>query len=616
MAKNIEPNLKKIGDYLKLDDNTVFVIPEYQRAYSWESANCDKLWNDIITFSESDSKDRYFFGTIIINCDDNDKKLGLIDGQQRTTTFLLLLKALLIRINNALTEISNDEESSEIRRALENRRKELMEILCKADQDDILNFPNKDKDQELFGNIKLIDNQSINEQYKGDLTTILRAIDYNDAEKNVTKIPRKQKDNKYTNFFKNFKFFYDKASKENLTKLNTIAKTIIYKCEVIEIKSWQVEQAITMFNSLNSDGLPLCDSDIISAQLYASAKNLNIIDEYKGLWDELNSIINELSNKKIITIDSLLNQQMYIERTRNGDTVKNGSIDVTVPGVRRYYIELNKELINNPIDLCEKLLKLAKNWRKVSDYSCVQVLFKLSDNAKFYFASYLSRYKDDEITEELIKPVVESFIKLFIILELTDIGYSSRYFKTYLFKEEVRLINREVNENELKEDIRNHIIQNEAIWSKDTIKSLIMDYDKHILVFVNEYLFARNNSLTFELGDRCDVEHIMPYSGKTHVDIRNDAGMSSLEEFDEYVNKLGNKILLEEEINRSISNNWFRTKISTNIESKTGYINSKFPMAKALVNQFKGDEKPFWKKEDIIKATEEAANRIVDFIFE
>lgn len=35
MAKNIEPKLKKIGDYLKLEEDTVFTVPEYQRAYSW-----------------------------------------------------------------------------------------------------------------------------------------------------------------------------------------------------------------------------------------------------------------------------------------------------------------------------------------------------------------------------------------------------------------------------------------------------------------------------------------------------------------------------------------------------------------------------------------------------
>lgn len=94
-----------------------------------------------------------------------------------------------------------------------------------------------------------------------------------EAESRVYKIPRKQKDNKYTNFFRNFKFFYERATELSDSQLNKFAKTLTDSCEVIEIKSWQVEQAITMFNSLNSDGLPLYDADIISAKLYAELKS-------------------------------------------------------------------------------------------------------------------------------------------------------------------------------------------------------------------------------------------------------------------------------------------------------------------------------------------------------
>ena len=49
--------------------------------------------------------------------------------------------------------------------------------------------------------------------------------------------------------------------------------------------------------------------------------------------------------------------------------------------------------------------------------------------------------------------------------------------------------------------------------------------------------------------------------------------------FNDYINKIGNKILLEYNINRSIGNEWFRTKISTKIGEKSGYINSTFPLA-------------------------------------
>ena len=146
MAKSIEPKLRKIGDYLKLEEQTVFTIPEYQRAYSWGISNCDKLWQDIIDFVEAGSKDRYFFGTIIINCQDYDTKFGLIDGQQRTTTFLLLLKALLVRINPVLNTPVYDEESASLFRGLRDRRRRIMGILYKAEPEDISDKPDREKD--------------------------------------------------------------------------------------------------------------------------------------------------------------------------------------------------------------------------------------------------------------------------------------------------------------------------------------------------------------------------------------------------------------------------------------------------------------------------------------
>lgn len=272
MAKNIEPKLKKIGNYLKLEEDTVFMIPEYQRAYSWEIDNCDKLWQDINDYVDSGSKDGYFFGTIIINCQDNDTKYSLIDGQQRTTTFLLLLKALLVRINIAIERTTSDEDSASLCRGLQERRRRIMGILYKAETEDISDKPDRSKDAEICHHSVILENHSINEKYKTELNTILQATDYDAAEANVIKIKYKQKDNRYTNFFRNFKFFYNKISELSDSQLNTIAKSVIDNCEVIEIKSWQVEQAITMFNSLNSDGLPLYDSDIISAKLYAEAE--------------------------------------------------------------------------------------------------------------------------------------------------------------------------------------------------------------------------------------------------------------------------------------------------------------------------------------------------------
>lgn len=613
MAKNIEPKLKKIGDYLKLEEDTVFTIPEYQRAYSWGIDNCDKLWQDISDFVESESKDRYFFGTIIINCQDNDTKYGLIDGQQRTTTFLLLLKALLVRINIAIERTASDEDSASLCRGLQERRRRIMGILYKAETEDISDKPDAAKDAEICRRGIILENFSINEQYKTELSTILQATDYASAEARVIKIKYKQKDNRYTNFFRNFKFFYGKISELSDSQLNSIAKSITDNCEVIEIKSWQVEQAITMFNSLNSDGLPLYDSDIISAKLYAEAEKRGKEKEFADLWKQLNNCINELESTRIADINSILMQYMYYIRTVNKETIsETGAINVTTPGLRRYFTEINKMPITDPIGMCSDMVKLAKVWKKVSEYPQMKVLLKFNENTKLFLASYFFRFDENNITEELVEPILECLLRLFSLLELVDVGYSSKYFKTFLFGAEVKLVSKSTTVDAITQDFNEHIRSN---WDKETIWAALHDYDGNVLVYLNEFLFAKEKGLSFTLGTKYDIEHIMPYSGNNLQEIRKDAEIDSEEEFYGVVNKLGNKILLEEKINRAIGNEWFRTKVSTKLENKTGYIDSKYPIARALVSKYQSANKPYWKKDDIMSATDKASDRIVRFIF-
>ena len=544
MAKNIEPKLKKIGDYLKLEEDTVFTIPEYQRAYSWSIENCDKLWQDINDFVESESKDRYFFGTIIINCQDNDTKYGLIDGQQRTTTFLLLLKALLVRINKAILRTSNDDDSAGLCRGLKERRRRIMGILYKVETEEISDNPDSAQDADICNNVNILENYSINEQYKTELKTILQATDLESAEAGVIKIRYKQKDNRYTSFFRNFKFFYNKICELSDSQLNSIAKSITDNCEVIEIKSWQVEQAITMFNSLNSDGLPLYDSDIISAKLYADAEKIGKEKAFADLWKQLNDIINELDSLRIADINSILMQYMYYVRTVNKETIsETGSINVTTPGLRRYFTEINKKPISNPIDMCNDMIKLAKIWKKVSVYSQMRLLLKFNENTKLFLASYFYRFNEEDITEDIVTPILDCFLRLFALLELVDVGYSSKYFKTFLFGEEVKFIDETVSIDDIVEDFNDHISSN---WSKDNVEAALLDYDGNILVYLNEYLFAKEKGMQFEFGAKYDIEHIMPYSGSNLQEIRKDAEIGSEEEFNGIVNKLGNKIVLEE----------------------------------------------------------------------
>ena len=104
----------------------------------------------------------------------------------------------------------------------------------------------------------------------------------------------------------------------------------------------------------------------------------------------------------------------------------------------------------NPIGMCSDMIKLAKIWEKVSEYPQMKVLLKFNENTKLFLASYFFRFNDDDIKEEIIAPVLECLLRLFSLLELVDVGYSSRYFKTFLFGEEAKFANVSIGVSEIK----------------------------------------------------------------------------------------------------------------------------------------------------------------------
>ncbi len=94
-----------VNDFFALT-GTIFSIPVYQRNYTWKEENCKKLLQDIVSISQN--KKTHFMGSItyILHLIDDEKSLRqlqefvIIDGQQRITTIMLLLKAIETKIQN------------------------------------------------------------------------------------------------------------------------------------------------------------------------------------------------------------------------------------------------------------------------------------------------------------------------------------------------------------------------------------------------------------------------------------------------------------------------------------------------------------------------------------
>ena len=101
---------KKIKQLFE-DKRSDFLIPDYQRPYAWGEDECQTLWKDIFDFAfpdkkpeKFDSDEEYFLGPIVTF--ENNKKLEVIDGQQRLTTLMLLLRVFYKRLEKMEDENS------------------------------------------------------------------------------------------------------------------------------------------------------------------------------------------------------------------------------------------------------------------------------------------------------------------------------------------------------------------------------------------------------------------------------------------------------------------------------------------------------------------------------
>src|SRR5687768_1750037 len=87
----------KLLDFLKKSPQ--FVIPIYQRTYSWTEKECRQLWDDIVRCGENAKIGVHFVGSVVyiesgLSQVSHQAPLLVIDGQQRLTTVSLLLSAL------------------------------------------------------------------------------------------------------------------------------------------------------------------------------------------------------------------------------------------------------------------------------------------------------------------------------------------------------------------------------------------------------------------------------------------------------------------------------------------------------------------------------------------
>lgn len=302
-------------------DKNQYIIPPYQRPYSWDEEQCGELFDDLFKAFEDEEINNYFLGNIVIASSLEDKKrLEVIDGQQRLTTLTLLLKALLFfddknkKLKNSIWEL--DDRTDE---AKEQRLKTMV-------------F--EDKDSKFL---------------KESLELSL------DSDCKI-----KKQDNQ---FKKNICYFYKQLNtkKEANKNLQLFADFLLYDVSILPIqtqgnnKDIARENALKIFETINDRGLPLSDSDIFKAKLFSMALNEKKSDIFITEWKQLDV---ECSNIDY-TIDAIF--KIYTHIIRGKAKIKGTEVGLRDFFTKNEYSPFNQEKNKNSkgyVKILEDIFKI------------------------------------------------------------------------------------------------------------------------------------------------------------------------------------------------------------------------------------------------------------------
>lgn len=302
--KAVESNLFKF-----LQGTKQFIIPIYQRTYSWTKPQCEQLWNDIIKAGTNEDTPGHFIGSIVyiekgIYQVSSVNQLLVIDGQQRLTTLSLLLIALA----KAFQEKEGSQDKT--------RRKLLNYYLLNNEEDGIQKY-------------KLYLTQT-------DKETYFSILEGKDLPKEYS--PR---------VVENYKFFEESIKKSNLEPeqiLNGIQKLFIV--DVSLDRNYDNPQLI--FESLNSTGLDLSQADLIRNYILMGQEQKLQEELYTNYWYPMEKSYGYEYNS-------------YFDRfMRDYLTIKTG----TIPTMRDVYRDF-KKYISGKTDL--SMTDVVKNIKYYSD---------------------------------------------------------------------------------------------------------------------------------------------------------------------------------------------------------------------------------------------------------
>lgn len=504
------------------DKKSDFLIPDYQRPYAWEDTECQTLWEDIFNFAFPENNkdnfnsdnDEYFLRPIVTFKNDYNK-MEVIDGQQRLTTLMLLLRAFYEKFG-----MMQDENSKKTRENLE-------KCIWKTDE---FGTPDKSK-------LK-IDSEVATDNDKDEFLNILK----------FGAAPEEMK----SKYAINYRFF-QKQINEFLQKFpgyfSYLPTRILNNCILLPIEAESQDTALRIFSTLNDRGLPLSDADIFKAQFYKYYSSKGKKDDFIKRWKALEELTSKIFHPNTGTpMDELFTRYMYYERACQRIKLS------TTEALRKFYEKNSYALLKNDKTL-DDLENLADFWNDISNQdkerfseNVLRRLYVLNyapNGMWTYFTSvYFMRNKDSEgkLDDSKFCAFLTKITAFIFAYAITNPGVNA--LRSPVYVEMINIVEgKDIEFSEYKFDSK-------------TVKSMFNNYyfsnarpiTKSMLTW---WAFNNAKQPLLSLESIFEIEHIFARKRE-----ENEKSLSNLN----HIESLGNKAILEKKINIRASDYRFEDK--------------------------------------------------------
>lgn len=271
-----------------------YIIPDYQRPYSWGQEQCSKLYDDINEAFNADID--YFIGNIILAVGEKSKdKPRVVDGQQRLISIWLIFKVLSVLkpevriLKDAIQTYNWDGSRSAIK---------ILSDVIETDDKQVLGevsgWEQTKFEQKLIGRIKP----------DGTLA-------YPDKEKKIIA-------NAIYFYYTYKKFLQECTDDEFMAYLKFFLEQVsILPIELVGTNQEEADnRALTIFETINNRGMDLADADIFKARLYVKA----ITEEEKSEFIDLWRTFKESAENIRLTVDDIFRYYSHVLRGKMGNT--------------------------------------------------------------------------------------------------------------------------------------------------------------------------------------------------------------------------------------------------------------------------------------------------------